>query len=244
MDTIIRTKTLTDDVVEQLKSFIEVETLLPGDRFPTESELCKRLGVSRTVVREAIARLKARGILRSKRGSGVFVDRQLDQESNTPLAPPNLAELLEILELRLALEVEGARLAAKRGTASQMVELSTATKIFEQRIGDWDRSVEADVHFHLTIARATGNSQFETLLAEMSQRVLPHRQGLVSLFKDQGARQAQNEKIAAEHLVIAEAILSGDSEGAERAMRYHLEGVRRLYIDWDSPAAIIGVSSP
>ncbi len=240
----IKTRTLTDDVVEQLKSFIEVETLLPGDRFPTESELCKRLGVSRTVVREAIARLKARGILRSKRGSGVFVDRQLDTTENTELPPPNLAELLEILELRLALEVEGARLAAKRGTASHMVELSAAMKIFDQRLGDWDRSVEADVHFHLTIARATGNSQFETLLAEMSKRVMPHRQGLVSLFESQDARLAQNEKIASEHLIIAEAILTGDSEAAEKAMRHHLEGVRRLYIDWESPSATNGVGNP
>lgn len=216
-------RNLTDEVVDQLATEIRSGRLEPGSKLPTEQELMIALGVSRTVVREAISALRAEGLVVTRQGSGAFV--ALDP-SRIPfrISADGLAsidDVLNVMELRLAIEVEAAALAAERATSEQLARIDEALTRIDAALGRGDAAVTEDFDLHRAIAEATGNPQFVQFLAFLGRHVIPRQSVRSSLVT--GAEQREYmEAIQKEHARIAAAIHAKDATEARRTMRTHL----------------------
>lgn len=214
---------LADRVLTRLNADIRGGRLGPGARLPTEQELTARMGVSRAVVREAIAALKADGLVVTRRGSGAYV-------AATPAATPfrisgqdmsRLHDVLDVMELRLAVEVEAAALAAERASRRQVAAIKSALRAIDRALRKGDAAVAEDFAFHRTIAEATGNRQFPRFLAFLGGHVIP-RQSVRFAGGTPAERRAYLARIQQEHIRIVAGIASGDAAEARRAMREHL----------------------
>lgn len=221
---------LTDRVKLDLQRLID--GLKTGDRLPPVEQLCARFGVSRTVVREAIASLKAEGRLRSRRGSGVYVSEPA--ANSVPAlfmsAPQEIGDVLDLMEFRISVETEAAALAAERRTETHLMRIAQAMAQFD-RPPAGGLAAEADRAFHRAIAEATGNRRFVLFVDDMGERLIPRR-ALGARFADEASQTAFLEVIAGEHRQIYDAIAEKRAEDARGAMRQHLEGGRRRYREW------------
>jgi DNA-binding FadR family transcriptional regulator len=223
-------RNLTVEVIARLKKEIGAGRLAPGTRLPTEQELMTALGVSRTVVREAVAALRADGLITTRQGSGAYVAADV---SRVPfrIDPDGLSsidDVLEVMELRLAVEVEAAARAAERITPRRLVPIARALKAIEAAIRKGEGAVNEDFAFHLAVAEASGNSRFAELLEFLGRHVIPRQSvhlGAIAPL-EQGAYLA---RIQSEHQRIQEAIASGDPAEARKAMREHLTRSLRRY---------------
>src|SRR5215510_10197265 len=162
---------LSDQVTEALLTRIESGQLKPGEKLPPEAALAPEFGVSRTVVREAISRLKHGGLLESRQGSGVFVT---SQPALSPLRIDDAViesreAVLQIVELRRAIETETAALAAQRRSNQQLTEIETAFRAIDTDVATGGDGVAADVDFHKAIAQASGNPYFLKTLEFLTQ---------------------------------------------------------------------------
>jgi len=216
-------RNLTDEVVEQLATEIRGGRLTPGSRLPTEQELMVALGVSRTVVREAISALRAEGLVVTRQGSGAFV---APDPSRIPFriesdGLASIEDVINIMELRLAIEVEAAALAAERATDEQKTAIDRALKTIDDALTRGDAAVTEDFEFHRAIAEATGNPQFVQFLAFLGRHVIP-RQSVRSTLVSGAEQRTYMDVIQKEHGRIAAAIHEGDAAEARRAMRAHL----------------------
>lgn len=216
-------RNLTDEVVEQLATEIRGGRLTPGSRLPTEQELMVALGVSRTVVREAISALRAEGLVVTRQGSGAFV---APDPSRIPFriesdGLASIEDVINIMELRLAIEVEAAALAAERATGEQKSKIDRALKTIDDALARGDAAVAEDFEFHRAIAEATGNPQFAQFLAFLGRHVIP-RQSVRSTLVSGAEQRTYMDVIQKEHGRIAAAIHVGDATEARRAMRAHL----------------------
>ncbi|GAB3395772.1 FadR/GntR family transcriptional regulator [Humibacter soli] len=219
-----RSEQLAADLLDLIRSGV----VRPGAKLPTESELGDRFGVSRTVVREAIAQLGAAGVVRSQQGRGTFV---LALPNETPITVgasqvDDLAGLLQLFELRTAVEVEAAGLAARRRTADQLGALRTALAAMTDAARDaaaYDPAahVAADFAFHVAVARATANQHFVALLDAWGVGMLAVPGERLS-HDDERVRRLQHE-----HAAVLDAIAEGDAVAAQAAMRTHLVASRR-----------------
>jgi GntR family transcriptional repressor for pyruvate dehydrogenase complex len=162
---------LSDQVAEQLSAEIKLGRLAPGDKLPTEARLVEQFAVSRTVVREAVSRLKSLGLVDSRQGSGVFVSAQ------QPFAPLNFEArhaasqeaVVQMVEVRRALEAEVASLAAERRSASDLHAIEKAVQALDQAVASGGDGVAEDVNFHRAIAEATRNPFLIQTLSYLSQ---------------------------------------------------------------------------
>lgn len=225
---------LTDRVKLDLMRLIEADNLKPGDKLPTADRLCERFSVSRTVVREAIASLKAEGRLRSLRGSGVYVSQPSEKASAQSMfmtAPQEIGDILDFMEFRIAIEVEAAGLAAERRTEVHLLRMAQAVASFRNHVNDTSLATQSDRTFHRMIAQATGNQRFVLFIDGMGERLLPRRV-LGASFTDDKSRTEFLEAILVEHQRILEAISERKPDEARLAMRRHLEDGRRRYRDW------------
>jgi GntR family transcriptional repressor for pyruvate dehydrogenase complex len=213
---------LAEQVIARLSTDIRGGRLAPGARLPTEQALTTELGVSRTVVREAVAALRADGLVVTRRGSGAFVA--------DPAAGPfrivaprvtSLDDILDVMELRLAVEVEAAAFAAERASRRQVAVIRTAWQSIDTALKRGEGAVAEDFAFHRAIAEATGNSQFPRFLAYLGSHVIPRQSVRLSVDTPDG-RRAYLERIQHEHSRIVAAISDGDATEARRAMREHL----------------------
>ena len=218
----LKTNNLVERVTTRLGADIRGGRLGPGARLPTEQELTASLGVSRTVVREAVAALRADGLVVTRRGSGAYVADPA--ASPFRIAAPRTADLgdiLDVMELRLAVEVEAAALAAERATRKQIAAIRTALRGIDRALRGGDGAVAEDFAFHCAIAEATGNRQFPRFLAFLGNHVIPRQS--VRLSVDTPAdRRSYLERIQHEHGRIVAGISSEDPAEARRAMHEHL----------------------
>lgn len=198
-----------------------------GERLPTETAIMLEHHVSRTVVREAISRLQARAMVETRHGIGTFV--RGSALSIGPYIDPatieTLFDSLSIMELRIALEVETAGLAAQRRTSEQ---LSRLRALLDQSAPCEVPAQEAaafDFQFHLQIAEATGNHYLVHTLNQLGVVSIP-RSRLDSAQFAQDDPQHYEERMRGEHEQIYETILRQDVESARAAMRLHLTGSR------------------
>lgn len=201
-------------------------------RMPTENDLAEMLGVSRPVVREALARLRIDGVVTSRRGSGTYVCRA--PERDAPRAPPltSISDMRRCMEYRISVESECAWHAA-RGPADARGPLIEAMARLTADLAADTIAVDDDFAFHLAIAEATGNRFFRFSLAALRDSIVT-AMGITPSFMP----VRNHERLAAlhaEHVAVYDAILADDPEAARTAMRRHLEAaMRRVFEGVDS----------
>jgi GntR family transcriptional repressor for pyruvate dehydrogenase complex len=199
---------------------IEDGSLKHGTRLPGEIELARQLGVSRPVVREAIAYLKAEGIVESRHGRGLFVNRQETLKLRLGEIDASEKAILEFLELRRGLEVEATQLAALRRTVQDLERMEAAIAALNAADEAGEESAQHDLAFHLAIADAARNPQFRRVLQFVSKPLLASIEEMRA--KDRGAAK-RIEKRRADHDSILDRIKVQDAAGAGDAMRRHID---------------------
>lgn len=217
-------KNRTAEVVDRLAAEIGSGRLAPGARLPTEQEMMAALGVSRTVVREAVAALRAQGLVTTRQGLGAFV--ATDPRRPFRIDPEGLQSLeavVDLMELRMAVEIETASLAAERATAKQLRAIDQALAAMDRAIARNESAIDEDYAFHRAIAQATGNAQFPRFLEYLGRFIIPRQTVRLS-----GAR-AYLDAFQHEHRTIRDAIRKHDSAAARAAMRQHLLKSRERY---------------
>jgi DNA-binding FadR family transcriptional regulator len=224
-------KTLSSQVVETLRREIEDGDYAVGDKLPAEPVLVERFGFSRTVIREAIAALRADGLVESRHGVGVFVLGPRQRPEGLELftqATDKISDIIEELELRIGIEVEAAGLAALRSSPAQEAEIQTQLEIFGQLLARGLPTDEADFNFHMAIAQATNNRRFKAFLEQVGRRIIP-RVKFRSVMGGVDPLPSRDKILFAEHTEVAEAIWARDPERAREAMRRHLLGGIKRY---------------
>jgi DNA-binding FadR family transcriptional regulator len=214
---------LSRRLFEQLAGEIRSGRLAPGARLPTEQALTRAARVSRTVVREAVAALRAEGLVVTRQGVGAFVSPE-PQRAPFRIEPErmqSLDDILAVMELRLGVEIESAGLAAERATRAQLRTIGTALENIERAADAGRSAVEEDIEFHRAIAEATGNPEFPRFLQFIGRHLIPRRT-VSGLPERMGGERAYLALIQEEHRRIYEAIESGDPRAAREAMRRHL----------------------
>jgi GntR family transcriptional regulator, transcriptional repressor for pyruvate dehydrogenase complex len=221
-----RNRNLAEQVIAYVKAQIASRALQPGDKLPTESSLMTQIGVSRTVVREAISRLQAMSIVETRHGIGSFVLEPRREAFDLQVVPAaTLNDLLAVLELRISLETECAGLAAQRAEARDLTEIRAALDAIAEAARAGGDSTAADLQFHISVARATGNRYFVDILSQMGASLIPrHRIDSAGIARRDPKVYA--ELVNREHENIFEAIARRDPEGARAAMRMHLSSSR------------------
>jgi GntR family transcriptional regulator, transcriptional repressor for pyruvate dehydrogenase complex len=219
---------LSDRLADRLIAQIQSGALKPGDRLPTELQLASAHGVSRTVVREAVHQLKSRQLLVSRQGSGSYVAQPpatlaLDFDAGVL---GSIEAVVQVREVRRALEGEIASLAAERATRAQVAAMRAALQKLDRAVAAGGDGVDEDLAFHRSMAEATGNPQFTRLLAFLEQYL---HDAMRVTRANEARRPDYMDAVRDEHHAIVEAIASGDPAAARRkALRHMLQGERRL----------------
>lgn len=197
---------LVDQVIEQLRAEIRGGALPIGQRIPPEAELAATFGVGRNTVREAVRALAHAGLLEVRQGDGTFV--RATTELSGALHRLSGSALLEVLELRLVLEVSGARLAASRRTGREVTELSQTLQRRDSALGEArvDAAVHADAEFHRLVLQAAHNSLLSELYHGVTEAVLASV--ATTMHPDAGS----GEHVS--HSALLSAIAGGDAERA------------------------------
>jgi GntR family transcriptional regulator, transcriptional repressor for pyruvate dehydrogenase complex len=230
---LVAERKLSRRLFEQLAEQIKGGRLAPGARLPTEQELTRAARVSRTVVREAVAALRAEGLVVTRQGVGAFVSAE-PQRAPFRIDPErmqSLDEILKVMELRLGVEIESAGLAAERASRAKVRAISAALDAIERAAASGKTAVDEDLALHRAIAEATGNAEFPRFLQFIGRHLIPRRT-VSGLPEQMGGRRAYLALIQEEHRRICQAIERRDPKGAREAMRRHLtrslERYRRL----------------
>lgn len=222
-----KTRSLTFELVEQLSAEIQKGTLISGQKLPTEAAIMARFGVSRTVVREAISKLQAGGLVQTRHGIGTFVLAQTDTPAFrvNPNQLSTLHDVIALLELRISVETEAAALAAVRRTESNLRVMQAAMVAFSNAIEEGRDAVAADFQFHHEIARATQNTHFADMMNSLGAQSIP-RARLETTRTLDADRLAYLRRVHQEHESILNAIAAQEAESARAAMRTHLSNSR------------------
>ena len=233
-----RPRTLAQDLVDQLAAQIRDGRLATDTKLPSEGQVMLAYGVSRTVVREALSRLQAAGLVATRHGVGTFVVGP-GAEPAFSLGPhqlETLRDVVAVLELRIGVETEAAGLAAQRRTADNLAVMRSALDDFAAAVEAGRDAVMPDVRLHTEIARATQNSHFAALMATFGTRIIPRARLDPPALVDAGpasaspavdpSRSAYLRRVNAEHERIFDAIARQDPDAARDAMRTHLVNSR------------------
>ncbi|MFD1746239.1 FadR/GntR family transcriptional regulator [Rhizobium helianthi] len=229
--TVSGTGTLSSRLGETLRQSILAGQYPPGTKLPSEAQLGEVHGVSRTVVREAIAALRADRLVEARQGAGVFV-LEPPQSAAASLSIDTIdharvSSVIEVLELRTAVEVEAAGLAALRRSPAQEEVIFEKHYAVQACFEAGKPTSEADFALHLAIAEATNNTRFRDFLAMIGKNIIP-RAALRDEDKDTD-QEAYIKLLNDEHNAIVMAISAGDEDGAREAMRRHLKGSQSRY---------------
>ena len=214
----------TEEVHRFLLNAITLGEYSPGSRLPSENALASQLGVSRPVVREAVSRLAAEGLVRAERGRGTFVsDRPVVRQLQlSPIA--GIDDLIQWQDLRIAIEQQAARLAAERRAPEDLERIGDIHQnlIDMARVGD--RAIGMDFEFHVSIAEATHNP----ILVEAQQSLGDHIRDWMSKILETTRRTSAewHQFRVREHSAIVEAIERRDPDAAAQAARRHNENGR------------------
>ncbi|HMY99613.1 MAG TPA: FadR/GntR family transcriptional regulator [Burkholderiaceae bacterium] len=235
-----RPRSLAHELVEALGERIRNGQLAIGAKLPTEAAVMAEFGVSRTVVREALSKLQAAGLVETRHGIGTFVVDSGADAASFRIDPQQLATLRDVvavLELRIGVETEAAGLAAQRRSEADLQAMREALNAFSAAIEAGRDAVTADFLFHTEVARATQNAHFSGLLATLGVQIIPRaRLDAVSGAEPAEAaspaaaldpqRLAYLRRVHAEHESIYDAIAAQDADAARAAMRTHLANSR------------------
>lgn len=222
-------RNLVEMVSGRLRDAIVEGALVPGDKLPSEKGLTEQYHVSRTVIREAIASLRADGLVEVRHGVGVFVlAPQATLQNGLRGADPNrVSSIIEMLEVRAAIEIEAAGLSAGRCSPAQLDQIFECLDAMKRQIAEGQPTIASDRAFHLAIADSTNNPRFRELLDAIGKQLIPR-----SLLQDDEVEISPQDylsQIHSEHERIARAIADRDENGARDAMRTHLKGSQQRY---------------
>lgn len=202
----------------------------PGQKLPTEHILAGTFGVSRSVVREAIAHLRNEGLVETRQGVGAFAT-ELQRRQSIRIEASQLddrATFLSLFQVRFALETEAAGLAALHHSADDLVKLDEALAQMTGADKWTDEGIVADLAFHRVVAGATCNEYFLQFVSFIAERI--HL--AINAARASAVLEEIVEVTIAEHVAIRDAIASGDPHSAKAAMRSHLNGAaRRLSLE-------------
>jgi len=220
----IKSRKTTEIILEQIKDFIIKGHLNVGDKLPTEMELAEKFQVSRTSVREALSALSLTGILEVRQGEGIFVKKA---PSNAIIEPLSFIMLLEkdqiqnILEVRKALEIETAALAAQRRDEQDIGRLKSLIEAMEKDLPQAKNSDKIDLEFHLALAKACKNPLMDRLMNTVQGTISENLHITRTLWLNSGSTQRLYE----EHKEIYLAVANRDAERARQVMYEHLSKV-------------------
>jgi DNA-binding FadR family transcriptional regulator len=221
---------LSERVVAALRSQVLSGQILPGRKLPTESQLTETFGVSRTVIREAMATLAADGLVESRQGAGVFVrDHPTLAFGSISLDVGNkISQALNVLEVRMGIEIESAGLAALRRNNAQEAAIQEAFFEFERLLALGQATGRTDFAFHRAIAAATNNPFYVEVLDALGSRTIPC--DITSPWGTESVLTREyQEGLQREHLVILNAVSASDPQAARDAMRHHLTASQDRY---------------
>ena len=221
---------LSERVVQAFRGQVLRGEIAPGQKLPTESQLTGTFGVSRTVIREAIATLAADGLVESRQGAGIFVrDYPTLAFGSISLDIGNkISQALNVLEVRMGIEIESAGLAALRRNSAQEAEIQEAFFEFERLLDIGQATGKTDFAFHRAIAVATNNPFYVEVLDALGSRTIPC--DITSPWgTDSVLTREYQEGLQREHLIILNAISASDPEAARAAMRSHLTASQERY---------------
>jgi len=209
------------EIAQNLTSLIRDGLIAAETKLPTEQRLSVQFGVSRTVVREAISRLKSDGLVESRQGSGVsVVPASLRRSFKLHGAILEKQQVAELLELRQPLEMASARLAAVRHTPPELAKIVAAQNRMKES-EDWsDEGVQADLDFHHAIAKATGNPFYADFMAFLGGAL----RATILTARSESKNPNTKDITLQEHLKIVQAIAARDPDAAGHAMLLHLQG--------------------
>ena len=211
-----------DKIIKQIRSLITSGQLKPGDRLPSERKLAEKLGVGRTAVRDAIRKLEFYGILKTLPQSGTVVagiGLTALEGLITDVLKLEKSDFTSLVETRVILETNAARLAAKRRTEEDIEEIRKAIKAYESKIKNKEDAVEEDLMFHLKIAEASKNEVLKSLMLIITPDIVKN------FISYEVCDEQSTLKAVKEHQQILDAIIKGDGEKASTLMNTHLEDV-------------------
>lgn len=216
---------LSDKIVEQIKEMIISGRLKPGDKLPSENELCEMFNVSRTSIREAVKILSGLGFLKIKRGLGIFVE-EIDAgyliNQLSPILVQREDDLLDIVRVRKILETHAAAWAAKNASPADIIEMENAIKyssvLVEGDNADTNTLSHANLNFHMTLAKSTRSKVLYRIMQSLWDILNEARQVTIEL-------PGRKKESVAGHKKILEAIKRKDPEAAQKAMLEHLETI-------------------
>ncbi|BAU74834.1 FadR/GntR family transcriptional regulator [Metapseudomonas furukawaii] len=212
------------DLVTDLTQRILLGKFRPGDKLPSENTLVREHGVSRTLVREALSKLQAAGLVEARHGVGTFVLERQPREG-LRVGVESAASVRDLLELRIGLESQAAALAARRRTDEQLVRMRQALDDYQDLAAAGDSVIEPDRRFHLLIAEATGNLYFTEILNQLGNALIPRNR--MAPEERSGANLARHAYLAnLEHEAILNAIRRQDPDAARAAICLHLSNSR------------------
>lgn len=223
----IQSSRLYEQIIEQIQGRIMEGKVRPGDKLPSERELAEQFGVSRTAVREAVKAMREKGLLEVQPGRGTFVTdltggtTEVMRDSLSLIVKISLGnDLGKLVQVRTLLEPGIAALAAEMATPLDLETMQQAVNVMDTAMTRTDAYVEADLAFHLALARATQNPLIPVLIDP-----------IVDLLREQRKRiflvEGGPERGQYHHKQILAAIRRGDATAASQAMCAHLEQVRQ-----------------
>ncbi|HKM62380.1 MAG TPA: FadR/GntR family transcriptional regulator [Acidisphaera sp.] len=216
------------EVAGRIAEQIAAGRYTPGDRLPTEQQMMEAMGVSRTVIREAVAALRADGMVVTRQGAGAFVAAARLPFRISAADVDTVSDVLDIMELRTAVEMESSGLAAERGSPSQLRAVARSCDAIERAMARDEMAIEEDAAFHRAIARASGNPQFVRFLDYLGSFIIP-RYSIRAEPDRVSDQQAYMRGFQAEHREIDRAIQARDPQRARQAMRTHLTNSQARY---------------
>ena len=216
----VESKTLQKEIISKIRDLINYKNLEPGDKLPSERMLSEKFGVSRSNLREAIQRLEFYGLLKSRPQSGTFI------ADIGPIAMKGMLndilgleapEFKCLVETRILLELKTVRLAALRRTEEDLAQMKDALDAYSAKVMNGEDAVQEDLLFHLSIAKACGNSTLHTFMLIITPGIITNFEKYHVCDEDQAFKGIQ------EHNAIYEAIKSQDPKLAKEKMKVHFK---------------------
>ena len=213
-----------EEVARELRNQIRLGAMSPRMRLPSEHMMAAQFGVSRAVIREAVARLRSEGLVKTRQGSGAYVrDNDITSLNLDPDIRKSLTSVLAIVELRKGIEAEAAALAAERRTRRELIAIEKALAQIARITREGGDSSKADILFHRAIAEAAHNPYYIAVLDYLSQFVLT---AIRASRRNTALPASFARQLEAEHHSILEAIGRRDSSAARFAAQIHMDQAR------------------
>ena len=214
-----------DLIISQIRDLISSGAVKPGEKLPPERKLAEHLGVSRGQVREAINKLQFYGIVKVQPQSGTTVTGiglVALEGLITDILQLEKSDFKSLVETRILLEKEAARLAARNRTKDDLLELSNALDAYEKKLSESGQAVEEDLLFHIKIAEASKNNVLKSLMMIITPDIVNN------FIQYKVCNESKNKQTIEAHQNILEMISNQDPDGAVQAMEYHLADIKNF----------------